>query len=54
MPRVTTAEELLAEYAAGERNFQESNLVGVDLVRATLQGGESERGQPFLWQAEWN
>jgi hypothetical protein len=38
MPRVSTAEELLASYAAGERNFQESNLVGVDLVRAMLQG----------------
>ncbi|MEM6447139.1 MAG: pentapeptide repeat-containing protein [Cyanobacteria bacterium J06642_2] len=36
MPAVSTAEELLEQYAAGERDFRKSNLRGANLARARL------------------
>ena len=35
-----TAKELLAAYAAGERDFSKANLSGADLVDADLRGAK--------------
>ncbi len=34
------AQELLARYAAGDRNFRGANLVGADLARANLSNAD--------------